>query len=66
MKNSYIKVKTGFAWLIAIAVLLISACTMAPTQSTDQTGDQPVETTDAADQAEQTQKDEQEGAERGI
>jgi len=64
MKNNYIKAKTGFAWLIAIAALLTSACTMAPTQSTDQTpdqaGDQPVETTD---QAAQTQKDEQEEAE---
>jgi tetratricopeptide (TPR) repeat protein len=63
MKNSYIKVKIGFAWLIAIVVLLTSACTMAPTQSTDQTGDQSVETKDATDQAAQTQKDEQEGAE---
>ncbi|RKZ45734.1 MAG: hypothetical protein DRQ58_09895, partial [Gammaproteobacteria bacterium] len=59
MKNSYIKVKTGFAWLIAIAVLLTSACTMAPTQTSDQTMDQSVETTDATTQAAEAQKDEQ-------
>ena len=62
MKNSSIKVKSvksGFAWFIAIAVLLTSACTMAPNQSTDQS----VEMTDNTRQTAETQKGEQESAE---
>ena len=63
MKNSYIKVKTGFAWFIAIAALLTSACTMAPSQSSDQAGDQSVQTTDDTGQTAHVQKDEQEATE---
>ena len=63
MKNRIIKVKSGFAWFIAIAVLLTSACTMVPSQSSDQNGDQSVETTGGTDQTAHVQKDAQEATE---
>ncbi|MEE8234158.1 MAG: tetratricopeptide repeat protein, partial [Gammaproteobacteria bacterium] len=59
MNNRIIKVKSGFVWFIAIAVLLASACTMAPNQSADQS----VEITDDTGQTAHVQKGEQEAAE---
>jgi len=59
MKNRIIKVKSGIAWFIAIAVLLTSACTMTPNQSSDQS----VDMTDDTDRIAHVQKDEQEAIE---
>jgi len=63
MKNSYIKVKTGIAWFIAIAMLLTSACTLAPSKSSDQTRDQSLQTTDDTGQTAHVQEDGQEATE---
>ena len=63
MKNRIIKAKSWFVWIIAIAVLLTSACTMTPNQSSDQTRDQSVETIDDTGRAAEAQKGEQEAAE---
>ncbi len=59
MKNSYIKVKNGVAWLIAMAVLFTSACTMIPNQSADPS----VEMIDDTSQAVEAQTGEQGAAE---
>ena len=51
MKNSSIKLRYGYVWLIAIAVLL-TACTTVPDQSTEHSGEIADDTAQAAQQQE--------------
>ncbi len=65
MKNNSIKVKSGFAWFIVIvAVLSASACTMVSRQSPDQT--RAAETTDITVQAAHVQKGAQGATEKSA
>jgi len=63
MKNSSIKLRYGFVWIIANVTLLTSACTMAPNQFSDQPRDQSVEIIDDTGQTAHVQKGEQEATE---